>query len=174
MSMASPTLRSSSSTDPWPSLSSCATDRCALPSTAEILTGTSKTGARSEAILSPSSIAGASAVEFGNSWRLRSSEAMGGVLGDQGFGVQALGLQRLGQGFGHAAGGGGRIVGGLAVAPVERESGGGRAGLLPDQQLARQAVLLGEDFELAGDLRIGRGGAHDQARGGLHLAGQEA
>jgi len=36
---------------------------------------------------------------------LRSSEAMGGVLGDQGFGVQALGLQRLGQGFGHAAGG---------------------------------------------------------------------
>src|ERR1700741_2918957 len=123
MSMASPTLRSSSSTEPWPSLSSCATDRCALPSTAEMLTGTSKTGARSEAVLSPSSITGASAVDSGNTSRLRPSEAMGGVLRDQGLGVQALGVQRLGEGFGPAAGRGGRIEGGLAVDPVEREGG---------------------------------------------------
>src|SRR5690606_8199341 len=75
MSIASPTLRSSSRTLPRPSLSSWATDMCALPSTAEMFTGTSNTGVRSLADLSwPSSIE-ARAVLSGNSSSGRSLSA---------------------------------------------------------------------------------------------------
>src|SRR5215475_10259324 len=49
MSMASPTLRSSSSTAPGPSLSRSPTSMRARPSTAETLTGTSNTASRSAA-----------------------------------------------------------------------------------------------------------------------------
>src|SRR6185503_3787074 len=49
MSMASPTLRSSSSTAPGPSLSRLPTSICARPSTADTWTGTSNTASRSAA-----------------------------------------------------------------------------------------------------------------------------
>src|SRR5690348_16956222 len=49
MSIASPTLRSSSSTAPGPSLSKLPTSICARPSTAETWTGTSNTASRSAA-----------------------------------------------------------------------------------------------------------------------------
>jgi len=95
MSMASPTLRSSSSTLPWPSCSSWATDRLARPSTAEMFTGTSNTGARSEADLpsvsTGASEARASSAANSSSVRLFSSAMVGLAGGNQGFGVQALG-----------------------------------------------------------------------------------
>src|SRR5438093_1103045 len=82
MSMASPTRRSSSSTLPGPSFNRLATDRLALPSTAEMWTGTSKTGARSAAVLSSviSEPVGTRAVSGANSSRGGGvSRARGGV-----------------------------------------------------------------------------------------------
>src|SRR5258706_5634808 len=134
MSMASPTLRSSSSTLPWPSCSSWATDRLARPRTAEMLTGTSNTGARSPADFS-SLIVGASAVaesSGANSSRVRSvSSAMIfiQVRGLQRFAVQALGRERGLQGGADAGGGGLRVEGGAAVAPIQDEGGAGHVGV---------------------------------------------
>ncbi len=77
MSIASPTLRSSSRIEPADSCSSWATDMWARPSTAEMLTGTSNTGARSEAILSLSSTGISEAnIEPPNSSRVRLSSDM--------------------------------------------------------------------------------------------------
>src|SRR6202012_615981 len=153
MSMASPTLRSSSSTEPWLSLSSCATDRCARPSTAEILTGTSKTVCRSWATFSSASTGISDAREVvGNSSSENGSSAMVGLVRMiQGFGVEALG----GQGFFKRLGHTGRrplgIEGGRSVAPVQDEGGHGQG-------------RIGAHHDLAGIAGIGggfvEGGAH--------------
>src|SRR5471030_497355 len=150
MSMASPTLRSSSSTLPCPNCSSWATERWARPSTAEMLTGTSNTGARSVAVFSSPSPMVASAPLLGpNSSSLRSvSSAMSGLVGRgdrdwQGFGVQAFGGERAFQRLGHAHGCAGGIEGGGTVAPVEHEGGGGQRRLGPGDDLARITDRLG-------------------------------
>src|SRR3990167_936208 len=147
MSMASPTLRSSSSTLPWPSCSSWATERLARPSTAEMLTGTSKTGARSAADF-PSlstciSEASFSSAANSSSVRLVSSAIVGLVGGNQGFGMQTLGGEGRVEGGRHAFGGGLGIESRLAVAPVEDEGGGGQRGVGPGGDLAGEADRLG-------------------------------
>src|SRR6185312_11701875 len=139
MSMASPTLRSSSSTEPWLSLSSCATDRWARPSTAEMLTGTSKTVCRSWAIFSSFSTGISEARVVVSNWSREngSSSAMVGLVGRihirsvQGLGVETFRGQGLVEGLGDAGGGGVGIEGGRAVAPVEDEGGGGQGGIGP-------------------------------------------
>src|SRR5579862_4157728 len=147
MSIASPTLRSSSSTLPWLSWSSWATDRWARPSTAEMLTGTSNTGARSVAVFSSPSTPAATTPLGPNSSSFRSvSSAMvslvGGV-GGQGFGVQAFGGQRAFQRLGDARGGASRVERRGAVAPVEDEGCGRQVRLGPGEDLARVADRLG-------------------------------
>src|SRR5690606_41866774 len=125
MSMASPTLRSSSSTLPELSCSSWATDMVERPSTAEIETGTSNTGARSVALFSsPAPIRSGRPPAPPKSSSFRSSSlAMGSASRrrDQGFGVQAFGGQGGGQRRLHALGGGGGIEGRGAVAEVQGE-----------------------------------------------------
>src|SRR6185503_11096426 len=132
MSMASPTLRSSSSTVPGPSFSSWATERLARPSTAEMLTGTSNTGARSTAVFSSPSSIGLSAM----AWPGPSSPSCSGVSDgpaavssdifdafdalrrDQALGGEG-GVQRLGDSGGRLLG----IEGRAALAPFEDEGG---------------------------------------------------
>src|SRR5690348_4262160 len=139
MSMASPTLRSSSRTLPELSWRSWATDMEALPSTAEIDTGTSKTGARSVAFFSspskPPSAGSSPPGPNSSSWSslsdmalYSSGEARVGP-GNQGFGVQALGGERRVQGLGDAVGGGLRVVGRRPVAEIEGEGAAGEAAL---------------------------------------------
>src|SRR5215831_4729724 len=153
MSIASPTLRSSSSTLPWPSCSSWATDRLARPSTAEMFTGTSNTGARSVAVFSsPSPRPGAGASpSVVNSSSFRSvSSAIGrllakgsGGVGRQRLGVQALGgeraFQRLGDAHRRARG----IESRRAVAPVQHERGGGEVRVVAQDDLSGIANRLG-------------------------------
>src|SRR5689334_6684190 len=79
MSIASPTLRSSSSTAPGPSLSNSPTSIRARPSTAETCTGTSNTASRSAALREASSL---SAVT-GPLWRGTTS----GLLSSSGSGT---------------------------------------------------------------------------------------
>src|SRR3569623_3828085 len=175
MSKASPTLRASSCSLPWPSLSSCATDRLALPSTAEMLTGTSNSGARSMAVFSLSSPGMVRALDSGNSSRGRSlSAAMGSGSGSRGYGfaVQALGGQRRGEGFADASGGVVGVEGGLAVSPFDGDGGGGGSGRGAEHHLAGEAGVAGGvlDHALQPGVRVGH--AHDQARLGLDLARQ--
>src|SRR5579859_801617 len=193
MSMASPTLRSSSRTLPWPSCSNWATERLARPSTAEMFTGTSKTGARSVAIFSSSLIVSASGPSpWANSSSFSSSEVSGsgvsdmawlsGLLGvwsggsaarDQGFGVQALGGERRVQGLGDAVGGGGGIEARRAVAEVEGEGVRADAGRGADLDRAWITHSLGGLFQHGlQPLQQLRLGGDDQARRGLDLAGQ--
>src|SRR5258706_1842821 len=73
MSMASPTLRSSSSTVPGPSFNRSPTSMRARPSTADTCTGTSNTVSRSEAIREvgssfAASVAAAAAASIGPGW----------------------------------------------------------------------------------------------------------
>src|SRR5665213_959170 len=189
MSIASPTLRSSSSTEPALSLSSCATDMWARPSTAEMLTGTSKTGARSDAVLvSPSwgsgacspgpsslSVSGASATSApAKSAPSSGSSAIGCLFGEfQRLGVQALGREGGVQGGGHA---GGRLLGiegRAALAPFEDEGGARQVGVGLHHHLARIAGGLGRlvegELDAVGDL--GRR-ANQQAGVGLDLPAQ--
>src|ERR1700761_6366115 len=153
MSIASPSLRSSSSTEPWLSLSSCATDRCARPSTAEMLTGTSKTVCRSWATFSSASTGMSDArVVTGNSSRENGSSAMVGLVGViQGFGVEAFGGQGLVEGLGDA---GGRRMGierGRAVAPVEDEGGHRQVRIGAHHDLAGIAGAVGGLVERGAD-----------------------
>src|SRR5579871_5898669 len=152
MSIASPTLRSSSSTLPWPSCSSCATERLARPSTAEMFTGTSNTGARSLAVFSSPSPTGVATMPSGpnsSSFRSVSSAMRGLVVEREGriegerLGVQALGGERAFEGLGDAPCGGGRIERGRAVAPVEDEGGAGELGVVAHHDLAGVADRLG-------------------------------
>src|SRR5207237_888188 len=118
--------------EPWASCRSAATESVERPRTAEMFTGTSKTGARSPALFSSSSPRGsaAAASSGANSSSLRSSSsAMGSAFasGDQGFGVQALGGERRLQGLVHALGGGGGVEGDLAVTEIEHEGVAGEA-----------------------------------------------
>src|SRR5579872_396239 len=149
MSIASPTLRSSSSTLPWLSCSSCATERWARPSTAEMLTGTSNTGARSVAVFSSPSPVAAGIPLGPNSSSFRSvSSAMGRLFdglgwGGQGFGVQALGGEGAFQRLRHALRRAGRVERRRAVAPVEHERGGWKLRVGPGEDLALIADCLG-------------------------------
>src|SRR3569833_1834744 len=175
MSMASPTLRSSSSTLPWPSLSSCATDRLALPSAAEMLTGTSNTGARSTAVFSLSSPGMVRAMDSGNSssgWSLSAALGFGSGSRGYGFAVQALGGQRRGEGFADASGGVVGVEGGLAVSPFDGEGGGGKSGRGAKHHLAREAGVAGNNHDHTQQPGVRVGHAHDQARLGLDLARQ--
>src|SRR5215472_4081702 len=170
MSIASPTLRSSSSTLPWPSCSSWATDRCARPSTAEMFTGTSNTGARSLAVFSspsPSPGAGVSPSAANSSSFKSVSSAIGRLLAKgsgqvrrQRLGVQALGGERAFQGLGDAQRGAGRIERRRAVAPVQHERGGGKIRIVAQDDLSGIADRLGglgegglQPFLLAGRYR---------------------
>src|SRR6185437_6250707 len=171
MSIASPTLRSSSSTLPWPSCNNWATERLARPSTAEMLTGTSKTGARSVALFSSSSPAssasgpspGANSSSFisvlavsavsstsgvsdmawlSGLWGVGGVGGGGSRAGDQGFGVQALGGQRGVQGLGDAFGGGGGVEARRAVPEIEGEGVRPKGGVGADLDGARIADRL--------------------------------
>src|SRR5687768_13734453 len=168
MSIASPTLRSSSRIEPWLSCSSWATDRLERPSTAEMFTGTSKTEARSCALFSSSGAVSGSAPSSGaNSSSLRSSSAMFLAFAgrDQGFGVQALGGERRLQDLGDALGGGGGIERRAAVAEVEGEGVAGHGGIGLDHERAGVAAGLGAFLErlLQRLGEVGLGG-DDQAR----------
>src|SRR5581483_8955488 len=182
MSIASPTLRSSSSTLPCPSCSSCATERCARPSTAEIPTGTSKTGARSDAVFSAPSGATATTSSGGSSSSFRSvfgSSAIGGRLvggsgsggGNQGFGVKALGGERALERFGDPRRGRGRIERGRAVAPLEHERSLGQRRIGARQDLPGVADRFGglgeRGLQPLGELRRR---AQDQSGRRFHLS----
>src|SRR5258706_894612 len=176
--MASPTLRSSSSTLPWPSCKSWATDRLALPSTAEMFTGTSNTGARSPADFSSVVVvANAAADSSGaNSSRVRSvSSAMIGFQfrGHQRFGVQPFGGQSGLQGGADAGGGGLGIEGRAAIPPGQYEGPARHAGTGACEGLTGKADGLGSLFQ--GGLQLFeqiRRGVKQQARGGFHFPGQ--
>src|SRR5579885_3571548 len=182
MSIASPTLRSSSSTLPCPSCSSCATERCARPSTAEMPTGTSKTGARSDAVFSSPSGATATTSSGGSSSSFRSvfgSSAIGGRLvggsgsggGNQGFGVKALGGERALERFGDPRRGRGRIERGRAVAPLEHERSLGQRRIGARQDLPGVADRFGglreRGLQSFGELRRR---AQDQSGRRFHLS----
>src|SRR5260221_7602747 len=146
--MASPTLRSSSSTLPWPSCKSWATDRLALPSTAEMFTGTSKTVARSPADFSSVVVvANAAADSSGaNSSRVRSvSSAMIGFQfrGHQGFGVQPFGGQGGLQGGAAAGSGGLAIEGRSAIPPVQHEGRARHVRIGAGEDLTGKTDVLG-------------------------------
>src|SRR5438093_1548654 len=174
MSMASPTLRSSSSTLPWLSCSSWATERCARPSTAEMFTGTSKTGARSVAVLSsPPPPSGRPPSGNSSSFRSFSDMSLTFPSGVQGFGVQPFGGERRVQGLRHAFGGQRRIEARRAVAEVEGEGVLAHGEVAAHLDGAREAGLLGGLVEPAlQPLGEVGGGGDDQPGSGLDLARQ--
>src|SRR5665213_2450616 len=132
-------------------------------------TGTSKTGARSAALLSSASTAiSAASGAFGSnsssarvprglasgSGGMMSSAIVGLAGGNQGFGVQAFGRERGVQGFGDAIGRLDRIEGGAPVAPVEHEGGVGQGGITLDHDLAGKAA--GRSGHIQRGLRLSR------------------
>ena len=134
---------------PWPSCSSWATDMLALPSTAEMLTGTSNTGARSAAVFSSrprSAHVGGRLRPAPNSSRARGRRQPWSVSfagpGIRGSACRPSAASAASRACGDAFGGGlVGIEGRAAVAPVEDEGG------------AAHAVGLGLDDDLAGDSR---------------------
>src|SRR5882724_5812032 len=151
MSIASPTLRSSSSTVPGPSLSKSPTSILALPSTADTCTGTSNTASRSAA---PRLVSPFSANELGST---------GGIAPDSG--------SRLGSGTLLS------LIARLLIQPWRNLSKRGHRGGLPCPEVTSNGVADGEvglgrvaddpavgPFDLAvADRDLGLGDHHDAA-----------
>src|SRR5437868_387230 len=118
-----------------------------------MLTGTSKTVARSLAVFSSSGSAAGTPSAPSNSCRLRpaaasasvslSSAMIGLALRNQGFGVQAFGRQRRGKGFGDTGGSLFGIECRATIAPVEYEGGHRQGGVALDHDGAGETDRLG-------------------------------
>ena len=94
MSIASPTLRSSSSTLPWPSCRSWATERLARPKTAEAIGYPGQILARAEPSLPPAAFVldwgdGSAAFDPAGA-AVRVAEALEGALAAEGLHAEAL------------------------------------------------------------------------------------
>src|SRR6266852_9422605 len=153
MSMASPTLRSSSSTAPGPSRKSSPTSMRARPSTADTFTGTSNSASRSAALLPVSAAAASPMISGGGAASLSRSgkgilslSAIVRLSGHFKRDVEARPPDRdvAFDGFGDGGFGGGALALEPAVGPFDAAVAGRDLGFGHDHQPALEAARLRE------------------------------
>src|SRR5581483_2539742 len=174
MSIASPTLRSSSSTAPGPSLSNCETSIFARPSTAETCTGTSNIASRSAAVLPAGSGSvggvGAAASGPGCSRSGRETSSLMGVHLSK-LGILAARGEIASDGFGDCGLDRGAVAGEAAVGPFDAAIVRLHVRLGHDHEAAGKAEILRDRVELFAGLRVDRvGDAHHDVRRGVEVA----
>src|SRR5438445_819512 len=185
MSMASPTLRSSSTMVPRPSLSSWLTSMPLLPSTALTVTGTSNTASRSAAVclgaasIGMSVLSNAPEAPGAPSWLRSGRSTLSVAMGLSFHYVREMtgnkGAERvLDDAF---------AAFGAAAAPFDAAIGAGHGGIGGDQHAALITFLLGDvgqpGFQhlghrgrgTQGDARFGDRLVHGLAQRGFHIAG---
>src|SRR4051812_15233045 len=149
MSIASPTLRSSSSTAPGASLRRSPTGMRALPSTAETVTGTSKTCSRSAALFA---LTGASSVPTASgsaSSRRGSCRSLSWAIAVPIWSGGGFGLRRAGVRRGLEPG---PVADDAAVGPFEARVAERDVGLAEHHDAALEAALAGKPLQHRVDL----------------------
>src|SRR5436190_2218341 len=165
--MASPTLRSSSSTAPGPILSNCPTSILARPSTAETCTGTSNIASRSAADLPlPSSMPPAEGIWSADAGAAPSASRLGSGT----FVSLSLMAQHLSKLVGGFAPRGDKAIDRLSDQRLRRGAVADHAAIRPfDAAIAFGDVGLAQHDEAAFESHMARNLFHFLARGVVNL-----